>query len=1196
VLAAKDFREAVVKTIVISTAGTLGDHLPFIALGQALQVRGYRVRMVLNPAMQDIAVGAGLDTTRLPDIERGAAHARQHAGVWDHWPQVDGGSSGATTPDMTLDDYIAQAQVLATACRDADLLIATSIRVLGYVAQQIVGLPWLTASMNPAMFGPTAGDSAPLIASMNALVTRMTAALGGTPPSPIGRLADLYADQILLASSRHFSQPDVRSFPATTSVVPTGFWFYQDPTWADWQPDAPLAAFMSRSPRPIVLSFSSQPLVDPHTTLAVHARAAQALGYPLLVQQGWAGFTASALPNDVDPANVFFTDFLSHDWLFAHAACAIQHGGIGSIARALRHGCPLLIEPYGNDQFFNARRVLELGVGASMHPHKLTVDGLVRVIGEKVLDPAVRRRAQEIGTRIANEDGLSAACDAIERRFLAPPPRRSPAPPIPRTIHQTWKTIDIPPRWQAYQSSWQAQHPDWQYRLWTDAELRDLIATHYAWFLPIYDSYPEAIMRVDAARYFVLHQHGGVYADLDYECLRSFDTLLRDQRLVLGLEPAEHLDQLLTRATNLPMLVGNAIMASTPNHPFWEHIFDHLVANRHAPNALDATGPYMLTRAYAAYADQPAIRIEPEEVLYPLGVSRPWAALSAADRQRVRHTAYGIHHWHNTWVPDQGQNILRQISITLLEGAQPAQQHRIDLNTYTARGPLPRISCLMVTHGRAHLALRAIHCFRTQTYPNRELIIVDDDPDDRLARALPDINDPRIVHIRLPDEGRTLGDLRNVAVQHASGTFIAQWDDDDLSDPERLAIQMAAINTFHAEACMLQRHTLWWPERRRMAVSNRRAWEGSLLCARARLPRYPDLPKGEDTPVVEQIVRTARVALLDAPQLYTYVFHGENTHTTAHWDHLWRGATAIVAPDAYPDMVRSCVQRHRLDTSEWRSGEENPRARQCAEGAAIQSRTAAPRVLIVTPVKDAVEHLPRFFANLDQLTYPHDRLSLAVLESDSTDDTYARLQRQVPKLQAQFDRVHVFKHDYGYRLDQPRWLPSVQRERRSILAQSRNHLLRQALHDEDWVLWIDVDLHDWPSDVIEQLLAVKREIVVPNCVVAPAGRTFDYNTFRCKPNADLIDWSQYLVDDLLQPPIAVGRHYLNDLRAYQLVEVDAVGGTMLLVRADLHRRGLIFPETPYHGLIETEGLARMAQDMGHRCWGVPHLEIIHPPH
>jgi hypothetical protein len=80
--------------------------------------------------------------------------------------------------------------------------------------------------------------------------------------------------------------------------------------------------------------------------------------------------------------------------------------------------------------------------------------------------------------------------------------------------------------------------------------------------------------------------------------------------------------------------------------------------------------------------------------------------------------------------------------------------------------------------------------------------------------------------------------------------------------------------------------------------------------------------------------------------------------------------------------------------------------------------------------------------------------------------------------------------------------------------------------------------------------------------------------------------------------------HLEDLRSEgDLVELDAVGGTMLLVRADLHRDGLVFPSFPYGGRnsrirgnlgeLETEGLGMMAHDMGHRCWGMPNLEIRH---
>jgi peptide chain release factor subunit 1 len=77
-----------------------------------------------------------------------------------------------------------------------------------------------------------------------------------------------------------------------------------------------------------------------------------------------------------------------------------------------------------------------------------------------------------------------------------------------------------------------------------------------------------------------------------------------------------------------------------------------------------------------------------------------------------------------------------------------------------------------------------------------------------------------------------------------------------------------------------------------------------------------------------------------------------------------------------------------------------------------------------------------------------------------------------------------------------------------------------------------------------------------------------------------------------------------------LVRLDSVGGTVLLVRGDVHRDGLIFPPFPYGGgspairrphplgpgvcgELETEGLGIMALDMGYQCWGMPKLEVLH---
>jgi hypothetical protein len=242
----------------------------------------------------------------------------------------------------------------------------------------------------------------------------------------------------------------------------------------------------------------------------------------------------------------------------------------------------------------------------------------------------------------------------------------------------------------------------------------------------------------------------------------------------------------------------------------------------------------------------------------------------------------------------------------------------------------------------------------------------------------------------------------------------------------------------------------------------------------------------------------------------------------------------------------------------------------------------------LTLVKDATDLIDGYCRRLSALTYPHALISLGLLESDSTDTTFQVLQRQLTMLRAAFRRVGVWKMDSSYRIPPGvhRSAPVLQKERRAVLARSRNHLLFHALDDETWVLWLDVDVIEYPPDLIEQLLATGRDIVQPHCVLDYGGPTFDCNGWRDQ-----------------------GRLHLDDLRQEgDLVELDAVGGTVLLVRADLHREGLIYPPFLYgrsnpriradngcegYDEIEMEGLGIMAADMGYRCWGMPHLEVLH---
>jgi UDP:flavonoid glycosyltransferase YjiC (YdhE family) len=402
--------------IVISSAGTTGDFVPFVSLGKRLQARGHSVLMAINPAMLTLA-----DDARLEAVPCGRAfgfeEARRRAFVFDHWTKFS---------DEEIQDQWRHLDIhrsypdLAAACRGADLLVASTLQGAAPMVHEKLGIPWITVSLLPMQFPHANHPAAPMTEQDQRLwresyhyLNQIRSDLGFVKLASDEWMCYRYSNRlILLASSPHFSLPLLDHLPQARM---TGFWFDND--LGDWSPDHELLDFLDVEPRPLVLTFSSLPVQDVPRVVALHMEAAARLGRRLLIQRGWSQLDQTILPNGVMPGAFQFADSLPHAWLFPRAEAVIHHGGVGTTAQAMRCGRPMLVEPYGNDQFFNARRVLGLGVGAAMHPHKLTVIGLTRVLDEKVLTADVRRHALELGARLQAEDGLTVACDLIEQQL-----------------------------------------------------------------------------------------------------------------------------------------------------------------------------------------------------------------------------------------------------------------------------------------------------------------------------------------------------------------------------------------------------------------------------------------------------------------------------------------------------------------------------------------------------------------------------------------------------------------------------------------------------------------------------------------------------------------------------------------------------------------------------------------------------------
>ncbi len=105
---------------------------------------------------------------------------------------------------------------------------------------------------------------------------------------------------------------------------------------------------------------------------------------------------------------------------------------------------------------------------------------------------------------------------------------------------------------------------------------------------------------------------------------------------------------------------------------------------------------------------------------------------------------------------------------------------------------LPLISCICPTSNRVperqYLVEEAIESFLRQSYPRKELIVLNDCPGQELVCDAPGV---RVVNV--PTRFASLGEKYNAGIALARGDLIANWDDDDISLPWRLSLSVELL-------------------------------------------------------------------------------------------------------------------------------------------------------------------------------------------------------------------------------------------------------------------------------------------------------------------------------------------------------------------------------------------------------------------
>lgn len=104
------------------------------------------------------------------------------------------------------------------------------------------------------------------------------------------------------------------------------------------------------------------------------------------------------------------------------------------------------------------------------------------------------------------------------------------------------------------------------------------------------------------------------------------------------------------------------------------------------------------------------------------------------------------------------------------------------------------VSVIIPTHNRLDLLKNAVQSVLAQTFQDVEIIIINDASTDGTHPYLAQLieTNPRIQAINNP---QSLGGSksRNVGIQVSTGKWVAFLDDDDTWEPEKLAVQLAAL-------------------------------------------------------------------------------------------------------------------------------------------------------------------------------------------------------------------------------------------------------------------------------------------------------------------------------------------------------------------------------------------------------------------
>ncbi|HZD77352.1 MAG TPA: glycosyltransferase [Acidobacteriaceae bacterium] len=406
------------KRILFATIGSLGDLHPCLALALELKRRGHHVTIATTEFYCSKIEALGIDCRSLrpnwrpndPELIRQCEDLRRG-------PEV-------LFRDLILPNLRDTYADLLVAASDADLMLAGELVFAAPLVAEKRRLRWASIILSPCSFLSAYDPS--FLVNVPALYRLRTAGRSiNRLALDIGRLSirhwwnpvrelrrehrlriacdplvkDKFSPDLVLALfSRVLAQPQP-DWPSQT--MQPGFVFYD----SGGGNHEIVTEFLAAGDAPIVFTLGSTAVHNPGNFYEVSAQMAKKLGRRAILVGANAEFS--------EP-NVLALPYVPYSKIFPHAAILVHQGGSGTTAEAMRAGRPMLLVPYGWDQLDNGKRIERVGAGVSLSRQEY-VPAMAYIALKRLLsDASFAARSAELGKRVQQEDGLTAACNAIE--------------------------------------------------------------------------------------------------------------------------------------------------------------------------------------------------------------------------------------------------------------------------------------------------------------------------------------------------------------------------------------------------------------------------------------------------------------------------------------------------------------------------------------------------------------------------------------------------------------------------------------------------------------------------------------------------------------------------------------------------------------------------------------------------------------